>query len=456
MKSRLPPRQLGRHNPAKLIAVAFALWLLFGAGVLMLPISAAPGQHTGFVTALFTATGASCGALASVDTATHWSPFGKVAIMILVQIGGLGIMTLASLLTLLVSRKIGLRMQVTAASETQANRLGDTKAVLKGVITLSLLCEAVVAVMLTARFLVGYGLSPLHAVFHGTFHAITAYNNAGYALYSDNLMSFAHDPWILIPIMAGCIAGGLGFPVIFEIASAIRRSRKKNRLRLPWTVHTKITLWTYAFLAVAGLVSITGLEWGNPGTLGHMGVGAKVLNGAFASITARTAGFNSIDYGHADPSTLLITDILMIIGGGSASSAGGIKVTTFALLGFVMWAEIRGEPTVHVMGRRLPLDVQRQALTVTLLSVGAVVAGTVALGLSSDVTFEKLLFEAVSAFGTVGLSTGITGTLPATGQLVLVALMFLGRLGPITLASALALRHQERQFELPEERPIVG
>ncbi|MCE5292497.1 MAG: hypothetical protein LLG14_25135 [Nocardiaceae bacterium] len=190
--------------------------------------------------------------------------------------------------------------------------------------------------------------------------------------------------------------------------------------------------------------------------MGPMHLGAKLLNGAFASVTARTAGFNSIDYAHMDSSSLLITDVLMFIGGGSASSAGGIKVTTFALLGFVMLAEIRGEPTVHVMGRKLPLDVQRQALTVTLLSVGAVVVATIILDLVSPFGFEALLFEATSAFGTVGLSTGITPGLPTAGQLVLVGLMFLGRVGPIALASALALRRKERRFEYPEERPIVG
>nr|WP_051090885.1 potassium transporter TrkG [Smaragdicoccus niigatensis] len=449
-------RRLLPHNPGKLVALAFAAWIALGTAALMLPISTAEDRSTGLVTALFTATGASCGALAVVDTQTHWSTFGQVVIMILVQIGGLGIMTLASLLTLLVARKIGLRMQLVAASEAQALQLGDTKLVLKGVIGISLVVEAVVAFLLFARFLLSYSYSPGKALFYSVFHAITSYNNAGYALYSDNLMSFQHDAWVLVPVMVGCVLGGLGFPVIFELTRALRRARVRPRVRRTWTVHTKITLWTYGLLVVVGFLTITALEWGNPGTLGPMGAGAKMLNGMFASITARTAGFNSIDYGHADSTSLLITDCLMIIGGGSASSAGGIKVTTFALLGFVMLAEIRGEPSVHVMGRRLPLDVQRQALTVTLLSVGAVVVGTVILDLVSPAGFEKLLFEAISAFGTVGLSTGITPDLPAAGQLVLVGLMFLGRVGPIALASALALRRKERRFEYPEERPIVG
>lgn len=449
-------KKLLPQNPGKLIALAFGAWVTLGTLMLMLPWATAEGRSTGFVDAVFTATGASCGALAIVDTATHWSTFGQVVILIEIQVGGLGIMTLASVLTLLVARKIGLRMQLVAASESQSFRLGDTKKVLRGVIALSLICEGAIALFLTSRFFVGYDYNPLKALWHGTFHAITSYNNSGWTLYSDNLMSLAGDAWIIIPMMIGCILGSVGFPVIFEVSKALRNARAHPRLKKTWTVHTKITLGTYGLLAVVGFFAYAALEWNNSGTLGPMSFGAKLLNAAFASVTARTAGFNTLDYGAMDSSSLLVTDILMMIGGGSASAAGGIKVTTFALLGFVMLAEIRGEPTVHVMGRRLPLDVQRQALTVTLLSVGAVVVGTIMLELVSELEFEPLLFEAVSAFSTTGLTTGITSQIPIPGQLVLVGLMFLGRVGPIALASALALRRKERRFELPEERPIVG
>jgi trk system potassium uptake protein len=197
-------------------------------------------------------------------------------------------------------------------------------------------------------------------------------------------------------------------------------------------------------------------EWTNPGTLGPVDVGGKLVIGVFSGIQPRTAGFNSVDIAQLDPSTLLITDVLMFIGGGSAGTAGGIKVTTFALLAFVMWAEVRGEPTVHVLGRRLPPAIQRQALTVALAAVGLVMVSTVTLLEISDFGLDAVLFETVSAFATVGLSTGITDDLPTAGQLLLAALMFLGRLGPITLASALALREHERRYELPEERTIVG
>lgn len=198
------------------------------------------------------------------------------------------------------------------------------------------------------------------------------------------------------------------------------------------------------------------MEWTNPDTLGALSTPGRLLAGIFQGLSPRTAGFNSIDTGAMHPSALLITDMLMFIGGGSAGTAGGIKVTTFALLAFVIAAEVRGEPSVHVMGRKIGAQVQRQAVTVVLLAVAAVIGGTVAIMLLTPFDLDDVLFETVSAFGTVGLSTGITADLPDAGQIALVLLMFIGRLGPITLASALALRERGRRYELPEERPIVG
>jgi Trk-type K+ transport system membrane component len=213
---------------------------------------------------------------------------------------------------------------------------------------------------------------------------------------------------------------------------------------------------TYGLLLVVGVAAFLIAEWHNPATLGPLGVGGKTIVGLFHGVMPRTAGFNSVDVGQLYPATLLLTDMLMFIGGGSAGTAGGIKVTTFAVLAFVIAAEVRGEPTVHVLGRRLPTSVQRQALTVALLGVGLVAVSTMTLLSLTPFRLDDVLFEVVSAFGTVGLSTGITADLPPAGQLVLTALMFLGRLGPITLASALALRDRVRRYERPEERPIVG
>jgi trk system potassium uptake protein len=421
-----------------------------GAALLMLPVSAESAAPTGWVTALFTATGAICGGLASVDTGTHWSTFGELVVLALIQVGGLGIMTLASLLALLVSRRLGLRMQLTAAAETHSVGLGDLRRVLTGVLLISIVVEAVTAAALTIGFARSVDVSAGRAVYLGIFHSISAFNNAGFGLYPDNMVGFATDPVIMVPTMAAMVAGGLGFPVLFEIARWMRRRRMR------WSLHAKITIVGYLALVVLGTLAIVALEWNRPGTLGPLGVADKFLVGTFHSITPRTAGFNSVDVAQLQPATLLVTDILMFIGAGSASTAGGIKVTTFALLAFVMLAEVRGEPTVHVLGRRLPATVQRQALTVALLGVGVVMTGTLALLVLTDHPLDAVLFEVTSAFGTVGLSTGITGQLPAAGQLILVALMLIGRLGPITVASALALRDRPRRYELPEERPVVG
>ncbi|MFF0544389.1 TrkH family potassium uptake protein [Nocardia thailandica] len=444
---------LNPRHPARVVVLGFGSATVIGTVLLMLPIAAESRAATSGITALFTAVSAVCvTGLVVVDTETHWSMFGELVILGLIQIGGLGIMTLASLLGLLVARRMGLRMQLVAASETKTLRLGESRRVVIGVIRMSLAVEAVVAIILTARFILGYDEDGWRGLYLGIFHAVSAYNNAGFALYSDSLVGFAADPWIIVPITTALVIGGLGFPVVFEVTRSIRRHHRARR----WSLHTRITLVTYTGLAIAGVIAVIGFEWTNPGTLGPLSIADKLLAGGFHGLSPRTAGFNSVDVGAMHSSTLFITDVLMFVGGGSAGTAGGIKVTTFALLAFVIAAEIRGEPSVHVLDRRLAAPVQRQAVTVALLGMGAVVIGTITLLTITGMDLDVVLFEVVSAFGTVGLSTGITAEIADPGLIVLIALMFLGRLGPITLATALALRDRGRRYELPEERPIVG
>lgn len=439
-----------RKQPAVSVVLGFAGLIAVGTLLLSMPFATESGQSTGLVPALFTATSAACvTGLVVVDTPTHWSTAGEVVILALIQMGGLGVMTLASLLSLLVFRRFGLRMRLTAQAETKTLGLGDVRRVVGRILLLSLLFELVVAVALTARLVTGYGFGFGRAVYEGVFHSVSAFNNAGFALYSDNLMGFVTDAWFCLPIALAVIAGGLGFPVWLEL---FRRFRQPRR----WTLHTKITVWVTLVLLVGGALVVTAAEWTNPGTLGPLSWPGKLLAGFFAATMTRTAGFNNLDIAEMHSGTLLVQDVLMFIGGGSAGTAGGIKITTFALLAFVILAEIRGEPTVHVMGRRLPEGVQRQALTIVLIGVGVVVLSVLALQAISPFGLDAVLFEVISAFATVGLSTGITAQLPDLGQILLVALMFIGRLGPITLASALALRERVRRYELPEERPIVG
>ncbi|MCY0946691.1 TrkH family potassium uptake protein [Streptomyces antarcticus] len=442
-------------HPARTVVWAFALVIAAGTGLLMLPVSSQDGSTTDFVTALFTSTSAVCvTGLVVVDTATHWSGFGEGVILALIQVGGFGIMALASLLALLVSGKLRLRMQLTAAAETKSLGIGDVRRVLLGVAGCTLIVELAVGAFLALRLRFGYGRSVAEAAYSGFFHAVSAFNNAGFGLHADSLTPYAQDPWITLPIAVAVILGGLGFPVLLELLR--HRTRRRTTGRRNWSLHTRLTLVTSAALLFIGTVLTCLLEWTNPGTLAPFGWDEKILNGFFYSAMSRTAGFNAIDMGALNATTLLFTCTLMFIGGGSAGTAGGIKVTTFAVLAAAMLAEVRGEPNSTVMGRRLAPHVLRQALTVALLAVGLVIAATLALLTVTKAPFEAVLFEAVSAFATVGLSTGITASIPDSGQLILILLMFVGRLGPITLVSSLALRERTRRYQLPEERPVIG
>lgn len=442
-------RQRLAARPSVLVVSGFAVGIALGTGLLLTPAATAEGE-TGLVTALFTATSAVCvTGLVVVDTGAHWTLFGQLVLLGLIQVGGLGIMTLASLLGRLVFHRFSLRMQLTAQAETKSGELGRVRGLVGRIVALSALFEVLVTAVLWPRLALGYDIPWGRAGYLAAFHAISAFNNAGFSTYPDSFVRFAGDPLVCLPLAIAFIIGGIGYPVLLELR---RRVRKQRRL----SVHARIALGMTALLIVGATAVITAAEWTNPDTLGPMSPPQKLLAGFFQAVSPRTAGFNTVDVGSMHPGTWLFLDVLMFVGGSSAGTAGGIKVTTFALLGFVILAEIRAEPTVHVLDRQLPGGVQRQALTVALLSVGAVMTATGALLALTPFTLDQVLFEAVSAFATVGLTTGITSALPPPALVLLAALMFLGRLGPVTLASALALRTRTRRYELPEERPIVG
>jgi trk system potassium uptake protein TrkH len=445
-----PARPRFRLHPAQVVATGFAVAVLIGTLLLTLPIAKVGPGGASFAEAIFTATSAVCvTGLAVVDTATYWTPFGQVVILLLIQVGGFGVMTFASVVGLAVVRRLSLRSRVTAASEAHSVDLEDVKGLVLGVVRISLLVEGAVMVLLTLRFIFGYGEPVGRALWLGVFHSVSSFNNAGFALFSDSLMGYAVDPFICLPIAAAVILGGLGFPVIVQL-------RKHLRSPLQWSMNTRIVLTGTVALLVAGTVYITAIEWSNPATLGPLDWPAKLLVGFFQSVQTRTAGFNSVDVGSMDSASLFGMDVLMFIGGGPAGTAGGIKITTFAVLYFILLAEIRGDGVVNVFGKRLSRAVHRQAIAVVLLAVFVVMVSTATLMVLTDLSLDALLFETISAFGTVGLSTGITAGLPPAGQAILIVLMFIGRLGPITFASALALRERPRTYELPKERPIIG
>jgi trk system potassium uptake protein len=388
--------------------------------------------------------------LVVVDTPTYWSPFGQVVILVLIQVGGFGIMTLASLLTLLLARRIGLATRLITQTETQSLHLGDLRRVVVGVAVLSAVFESAAAVIIAGRLWLGYDYSFGAAVYRGVFHAVSAFNNAGFALWSDSLVEFVSDGWMSLTVALTVIAGGLGFPVWLELF-ARRRERRR------WTLHTKLTLVTTGALLTFGTIAVLGFEWGNDATIGKLSPGGKLLASFFqGGVMPRTAGFNSVDVGQMDEASLLIQNMLMFVGAGSASTGGGIKVTTFALLALMALAEARGDSDVTAFGRRVPEAAHRQALLVAFVALNAVVIGTLVLIALSDFSLTQTLFEAISAFSTVGLSTGITADFSDAGKLVLIALMFIGRTGPYTVAVAVALRERRKRYRYPEERPIVG
>ena len=438
------------RNPARLVPLGFLAAIAVGTLLLMLPLARTGSGAAPFLTALFTSTSAVCvTGLIVVDTPTYWSGFGQAVILALIQIGGFGIMTGATMLGLLVTRRLKLNHRLLAQAETRTFALGDVGSVLRLIITATIIIELVVAVILTARFSVTYDQPMGEAAWNGLFHSVSAFNNAGFARYSDNVMSFAIDPIILIPLMLAVILGGIGFPVLYELKRELFTPAK-------WSLHTKLTLAGYGILLTVGVLAFLVFEWSNEASVGQMSFGGKLLSASFHSVVARTAGFNSLDIAQFRHETLLFTDALMLIGGGSAGTAGGIKVTTFVVLGLIVWAEITAEPDASAFGRRLSSEVQRQALTVVLLAIGVVATGTLVLLSVSEFELSHVLFEAVSAFATVGLSTGITAGLPPTGQFTLIVLMFLGRVGTVTAATALALNRGKRQYRYPKERPIVG
>jgi potassium uptake TrkH family protein len=450
-------------NPARVVVFAFALIIMAGTVLLTLPISKTSGTYGNILDAFFTAVSASCvTGLSTVDVANFWTPFGHLVILAMSKLGGFGVMTFTSLIALLLARGLSLRARITTTSESSTLTSGDAKSLVIRVFVLSAAIETTMAWILAFRFKTEYEYSWPDAIWHGYFHAISSFNNAGFALYSDSLMSFNQDPIVILTLNLLIILGGIGFPVLFELIRRIRRNAKNRQVAgfiessIHWSLTFKIVMWGTLILLALGTIALGFLEWDNPGTLGPMDFWSKLLNAFTLSVQPRTAGFNAIDVSKMHDSSWLITDILMFIGGGSAGTAGGLKITTIAILFFIVVTEVRGQGAVNVGNRRISRSIHRQALTIVALASAAVTAAIIALQMMTSFSTDQIIFEVISAFATVGLSTGITGQLPAAGQLILIALMFVGRIGPTAVASAMAARKVKSHIELPKERPLIG
>lgn len=457
--------KLPQLSATQLVAAAFTALILIGTFLLMLPVASASGQSTGFIDALFTSTSAvTVTGLTTLDTATHWSTTGHFILALLIQIGGFGIIGFATLVGYLIDGRISLKSRISATSESSATKQPDIKTLLRNIAKLMLFFQGLLFVFLALRiYFGGYQESFADALSHGAFHAISAFNQAGFALYTDSLIGFARDGWIIFPIFIISFLASFGFPVLSEIRDRLKLKllalfKKTADYTMPaqWSLNSRIILWASFILLIFGAVGIAFSEWNNPKTLASLSPVAKILDSIFMSSMPRSTGLVTFDVTGMYPSTWLGIDILMFIGGASASTAGGIKIGTAVILFYIVYTEIRGEAAVNVGNRRLPRSMQRQALTIVTLYAITVIGAVILLRFTTTYTLDELIVEVISATGTVGLSTGITASLPEHAKFLLSLLMLFGRLGPIVVATSLALRRTKRHFEYPKEGPLIG
>jgi Trk-type K+ transport system membrane component len=451
------------RSPSRFAIMVFAVLILVFTLLFSLPIATATRTVTPLADALFTAVSVICvTGLSTVDMATHWSVFGHILVYLGVQIGAVGVLTMASILGLVVSRKLGLRAKLMAASDSnplrihsgpvaegQAVRLGEVGKLLTTVALSMVVIEGVVALLLFPRMLIA-GIPLGTAAWESLYYAAMAFTNTGFAPNVEGLTAFQEDFWFLSALMIGVFLGAIGFPVILAIATNLRKRRRR------WSIHVKLTLLTSVILLVAGAALYIVLEYNNPKTFGKLDVGHTIFQSLFLSTMSRSGGFSTIQISDLHGSSLLVTDMLMFIGGGSASTAGGIKVTTLAVLFLAAFAEARGVDSMDSFKRRIPIDVLRLSVAVALWGATIVAVSSAIILQITKAPLDHVLFDVISAFATCGLSTGLTEKLPDAGVYVMAATMFCGRVGTVTLAAALAQSQRRQLFQNPEERPLVG
>jgi trk system potassium uptake protein TrkH len=435
-----------RLNPAHILALGFLIAIIVGTVLLLLPISMADGQRLSFTDALFTATSATCvTGLKVVDTGSYFSLFGQLVILVLIQFGGLGIMTMATLFGLMLGRRIGLKERLVVQEALKNSTLGGVRVLLRYVLLLTLSIEGLGAAVLYLRWR-GTGID--YPGYCAVFHAISGFCNAGFSLFRDSLLNYQTDPVINLTMLFLIILGGLGFTVL----SNLRRYRPGGKETL--STHTKVVLYTTFFLIILSFLSIFLLERDN--TLLPFSGGNKVLVALFQSVTPRTAGFNTIDIGLMRQASLFLLMLLMFIGASPGSTGGGIKTSTFGVFLIAIWAFCRGQKEITIFKRTISRRTTREILTVVACGAGLVILMTFLLLITEDKEFSKVLFEVFSAFGTVGLSTGITDTLSGWGRIIITITMFLGRIGPLTIAVAMGQRVYTPLYKYPEERVMIG
>lgn len=439
-----------RLKPAQILVLGFAAVILIGTILLSLPFAAKSGKSVGILNAFFTATSAVCvTGLVVVDTYTTYSLFGQLVILILIQTGGLGFMTMATLIFFILGKRITLRERLVIQEALNQMHISGVVKLAKYVITTAVFFELCGAALLSIRFIKIYGL--LKGIYYGIFHAVSAFNNAGFDLIGDfrSFTPFVLDPLINIVVMSLIVIGGLGFSVIYEIFSV----RDFYKLSL----HSKIVITMTAILLLTGFFIFFLLEYSNPKTLGQLPLVGKILAAAFQSVTPRTAGFNTISLSDMTLPAKLFTIFLMFIGASPGSTGGGVKTSTFFIVILLIYTVVVNKEEVEIYNRRISIENVYRAIVIVVISFLLIFSITFLLTITEKgEDLLTIVYEATSAFGTVGLSLGLTPKLSNAGKLLIIILMFTGRVGPLTIAMALASSKKTALYKFPEDRILVG
>ena len=451
-----------RFRVEQIVAGSFGLIILIGFLLLLFPISHAPGETTHWTDALFTAVSAVCvTGLVTVPTALHWSLFGKCVILVLIQLGGLGILACATATLLLLGRRLSMRTQRLIAENYNLDTMNGLIGVIRKIVGGTLLVEAVGTIPYAVVFIPEYGFPS--GLFRAVFNSVSCFCNAGMdILGEDSLVPYVTDPIVNINTMILIIVGGIGFFVWFDLIHTVKSTwRKKKSARSFFqklTLHTRMALVATLFLIVAGTVLIACFDWNNPDTLGNLSVPEKIMAAMFQSVTTRTAGFQTIPQENFTDSSAFISLLLMFIGGSPMGTAGGMKTTTVAVIFLTMIAYLRGRDATELYNRRLRASDVRSALVVIALGVTVAFTGIVLLSAVTDAGAMDVLYEVISAVGTVGLTRGLTPMLNTAGKLIIIAVMYCGRIGPVTLAMAITVRMNaaQKQIRFPEEKIMIG
>ena len=464
---KLKSRFLTHMKPSQTIMAGFAMMILIGTLLLNLPIASKSGESVGFLNALFTATSANCvTGLVVVNTMEHWTLFGKIVILVLIQFGGLGFMAVITVTMLLLKRQITLRNRRAIQASFNQDSIGGMVMLVKNVILFTLVLEAAGAALLSISFFTSGAMAAGESLYQGIFHAVSAFCNAGFDnIGTEGMTPFQSNVPVNLVLMALIILGGLGFTVLSELGQSIKNSQGKSlRSRIVHlSLHSKIVLIVTAALIVGGGAFFLALEWSNEATMGSLPVFQKIQAALFQSVTLRTAGFNTVPQEGLTEMSQAISCLFMLVGGSSASTAGGMKTVTIGVILFSMLSVLRGRNKLEAFGRTLPLYLLQKALTVAGTMLAVVFVSTFVLYFTEQAnsyphTLLDLLFESCSAAGTVGVSTGITPHLSPTGKAVIIICMYLGRLSPVTVVVALnaKLHRHADGIGYPSERVIIG